>query len=127
MHWNRTSMPPSPLRAIRRFDVFAEDRKQEREYAGLPTDEAKGYGLWVARLGPARRFGRAADRGPHDREGAPGGEPERQGPWHVLGGEPQTAALFDHEIVARMGEAFYREVFVPAIREARRQGHSYEA
>jgi hypothetical protein len=26
-----------------------------------------------------------------------------------------------------MGEAFYRAVFVPAIREARRQGHSYEA
>src|SRR5919198_5618547 len=120
-------MPPNPKRAIRRFDVFAEYRKQEQVERGRPVDEAKGYGLWVAKVVAARRFGRAGDLSPHDRAGRDEPErPEREGGWHALGGEPQTAALFDREIVERMGEAFYQEVFVPAIREARQQGHSYE-
>ena len=50
----------------------------------------------------------------------------------VVGGdqertEAEYRALFDAEIVARMGPEFYREVFVPVIREARAHGRSYQA
>ena len=38
-------MPPRPRNPIRRFDVFAEYRKQEQQGQGTPEDEAKGYDL----------------------------------------------------------------------------------
>ena len=117
-------MPPTPRNPIRRFDVFAEYRKQEQQDQGTPEDEAKGYGLWVAKVVAARRFGRG--RGPGGQAlGQP--EPERYGKWHELNGQPQTDALFDAEVVARMGPDFYHEVFVPAIQQARAHGRSYEA
>ncbi len=126
-----------PKRMIRRFDVFAEYRKQEQEDDGMPEEVAKGYGLWVAKVVAARRFGgpRARDRGTGKaRDGrdeqagrATSDEHLVDGKWHALEGEPQTDELFDREIVQRMGEEFYREVFVPAIRAARERGESYEA
>ena len=120
-----------PERSIRRFDVFAEYRKQDEEAAGRPEDEAKGYGLWVAKVVASRRFGgaKSRDRGkPGERGGRPEPTPTLvDGKWHALDGEPQTDELFDREIVRRMGEAFYRSVFVPAIRAAREQGKSYES
>jgi hypothetical protein len=48
------------------------------------------------------------------------------GTWHTLDDEPQTDALFDKESVERMGRTFYRRVFAPAIRRARKDGKSYE-
>ena len=118
-------MPPKPRHPIRRFDVFAEYRKQEQQDQGTPEDEAKGYGLWVAKVVAARRFGRGV--GPGWQAHAGHQEPERQGKWHELDGQPQTDALFDTEVVARMGPDFYHEVFVPAIKQARAHGRSYEA
>lgn len=118
-------MPPKPRNPIRRFDVFAEYRKQELQDEGTPEDEAKGYGLWVAKVVAARRFGRS--RGPGGRAHGGPPEPERRGKWHELDGQPQTDALFNAEVVARMGPEFYREVFVPAIQQARAHGRSYEA
>ena len=118
-------MPPKPRNPIRRFDVFAEYRKQEQQAQGTPEDEAKGYGLWVAKVVAARRFARGRGPGGQPPGGRP--EPERRGKWHELEGQPQTDALFDVEVVARMGPEFYREVFVPAIQQARAHGRSYEA
>jgi hypothetical protein len=34
---------------------------------------------------------------------------------------------FDHDIIDRMGPQFCDDVFVPAIRDAREKGESYEA
>ena len=89
----------------------------------MPADQAKGYGLWVAKVVAARKFGRlkADDRRSDDNK------PKRRRKWHVLSGEPQTARLFDHEIVDRMGRDFYQHEFVPAICEARADGQPYEA
>jgi hypothetical protein len=120
-----------PKRTIRRFDVFAEFRKQDREEEGDTVAVAKGYGLWVAKVVASRRFGgtgATADSGRDgkDGKGAGGDGQKRQGEWHLLDGEPQTGDLFDREIVGRMGEEFYRDVFVPAIRAARAEGKSYE-
>jgi hypothetical protein len=128
-----------PERQIRRFDVFAEYRKQEEEEKGHPEDEAMGYGLWVAKVVAGRRFGggKAGDAksGDHDgRKHAQDGESEAErkkrlvdGKWHTLDGEPQTDELFEKEIVERMGRAFYGRVFAPAIEDARKSGTSYES
>ena len=123
-----------PERPIRRFDVFAEYRKQEEEEKGHPEDESMGYGLWVAKVVAARRFGGGTSskskgakehRGKHDHD-----ERSRDGlvdgKWHTLDDQVQTDALFEKEIVDRMGRAFYHRVFAPAIEDARKRGKSYE-
>ncbi|MDP8921437.1 MAG: hypothetical protein M3O34_00960 [Chloroflexota bacterium] len=122
-----------PERPIRRFDVFAEYRKQDEERKGLPEDEAMGYGLWVAKVVAARRFGgRPKERHERATEREEQGEKDDRerlvdGKWHTLDGEAQTNALFEQEIVERMGRAFYNRVFAPAIKEAREQGKRYES
>jgi hypothetical protein len=90
----------------------------------MPDDQAKGYGLWIAKVVAARKFGRLRT---DDRPSASEARARRRRKWHVLSGEPQTDRLFDHEIVERMGSDFYREVFAPAISRSREQGQSYEA
>lgn len=117
-------MTIKPANPIRRFDVFAEYRKQEEQDDGMPADQAKGYGLWVAKGVAARKFGRLKDR---DRPSEAEARRRRRRKWHVLSGEPQTDRLFDHQIVERMGEDFYKRVFAPAIKDEREQGHSYES
>jgi len=115
-----------PRQAIRRFDVFAEFTRQERRAKGYPEDEARGYGIWLAKVVAARRFGKSS---------ASDGKPPRQKDEHEqeeepkfrsVGDELQTDATFDHDIVARMGAPFYEEVFVPAITAAREEGRKYE-
>ena len=101
-----------PAKPIRRFDVFAEYRRLDAEDDGMPADQAKGYGLWVAKVVAARKFGRQ----PSDRSGEQQAKPRSK--WHVLSGEPQTDKRFDHEIVDRMGAEFYQRVFAPAVLES---------
>ncbi len=125
-----------PERPIRRFDVFAEYRKQDEERKGMPEDEAMGYGLWVAKVVAARRFGggtlkerheKGKERGKDGRDRDDRRDELVDGKWHALDGEPQTDALFQKEIVDRMGHTFYQKVFAPAIEEARKAGKSYES
>jgi hypothetical protein len=113
-----------PQAPVRRFDVFAEYKRQSALKQGTPPAEAKGYGLWVAKVVAARRFGRTPK--------PPGKESrtERKRPaagtkWHALDGKPQTDKLFDREIVQRMGNQFYSKVFVPAIHKAIQKGEKY--
>jgi hypothetical protein len=115
-----------PTRAIRRFDIFAEYRKQDQQAKQLPEDESMGYGLWVAKVVASRHRGASKDH--HDGGGSKNGNRRQlvDGKWYTLGDEPQTDALFDEEIVDRMGRTFYRRVFAPAIRRARKDGKSYE-
>jgi hypothetical protein len=118
---------PTPQRAIRRFDVFAEYSRQEREDKGYPPDAAKGYGVWLAKVVASRRFG-GSQKGDGDgkkdarRLDAEGNEPT----FRSVGDELQTDETFDHDIVDRMGLPFYRQVFAPAIEAARAEGKSYE-
>src|ERR687886_1807490 len=108
---------PKPRAAIRRFDVFAEYKRIEAmEEKHLSAAKAKGYGLWVAKVVAAQKFGRlpkATEKGEKQKEE----KLDRYG-WHKLGGVSQTDKLFDKEVVKRMGEDFYRKVFSPAIRKA---------
>jgi hypothetical protein len=120
----KTKTAPKPQARIRRFDVFAEYKRQEAIRDGQPADVAKGYGLWVAKVVAARRFGKKKPDGEGDGNQA---KPVRRTKWHKLDEKPQTDKLFDKEIVDRMGVTFYKEVFAPAIRKAIADGSSYEA
>jgi hypothetical protein len=117
---------PKPKAEVRRFDVFAEYNRQKAMADGMPADQAKGYGLWLAKVVAARRFRPATIESPSRAE-AETEKPARKRKWRTLSGKPQTAKLFDKEIVNRMGGEFYNEVFVPAIRKALQRGKSYAA
>lgn len=118
-----------PRATIRRFDVFAEYKRLEALKEGQGEAEAKGHGLWVAKVVASRR-GRpslaptAPSGGHHDGSTA---QPHKASKFHDLSGELQTDRLFDREVVERMGPAFYREVFAPAIRRAFDEGRPYES
>jgi hypothetical protein len=120
-----------PLAPVRRFDVFAEYKRLEAERRGATADEARGYGVWVAKVVAGRRFGGSpAPPGPGQERAAHdgGGEHPERPDWspRELTGEPQTAATFEREIVRRMGEPFYKRVFAPALRQAFEAGERYE-
>ncbi len=113
-----------PKKAIRRFDVFAEYSRLERQTKGYPKDEAKGYGIWLAKVVASRKFASKSDA-PDE----PARSRKRSGTgdkFRSVGDEIQTDATFDHDIVERMGKTFYATVFRPAIRKARKDGQAYE-
>jgi hypothetical protein len=117
---------------VRRFDVFAEYNKLEALRDGRRLDEAKGHGLWVAKVVASRRFGPSRGSGPppsgrrdsSSRLAEREAEPEK---FKSLSGEVQSDALFDREVVDRMGEEFYRDVFAPTIKQHFERGDSYQA
>ena len=118
---------PTAAASIRRFDVFAEYNRLRNEAHGIPPEQAKGEALWVAKvvaarkftLSPRRKAEYAADLSRH-------AVAKGKGAIHTFDGEPQTAELFDQEIVARMGPKFYEDVFSPAIARAYQAGEQYE-
>jgi hypothetical protein len=119
-----------PKRPIRRFDVFAEyQRLKALEKDREPADVAKGYGIWLAKLVAARKFRKASGSGGGKDAGKSGSKEDADdlvdGKWRTLDGEAQTDKLFDQEIVTRMGEDFYQDVFAPAIAEAFQAGKDY--
>lgn len=119
---------PAPRKAIRRFDVFAEVNRLKALEEGRPEDEARGHGIWLAKVVAGRRFGRSGD-GEGDRNRRRTGEESdrRATPdFRSAGGELQTDETFDEEIGERMGREFYVEVFAPAIRAAVEAGQTYE-
>jgi hypothetical protein len=113
-----------PNQPIRRFDVFAEYTRQERREKGFPEDQAKGYGIWLAKVVASRRFGQKSSS--DGKKPSKKDEHEEEPKFHSVGDELQTDETFDHDIIDRMGARFYDAVFVPAISEARAEGKSYE-
>jgi hypothetical protein len=115
-----------PRFPIRRFDVFAEYNRMKNLSDGMPEPLAKGRALWVAKVVAGRRGGSAPPAEP-SREGRKGeGErDEREDGFRSVGGVVQTDAMFDKEIVERMGRRFYDEVFRPAVDAAFHEGKQY--
>jgi hypothetical protein len=113
-----------PNKPIRRFDVFAEYSRLERLDKGDPADQAKGYGIWLAKVVAARKFGRTSDH--HDGDQSHAHKPGPKPKFRSLDDEPQTDATFDHDVIDRMGHTFYTQVFAPAIEDAKKSGKSYE-
>lgn len=125
-----------PLRPVRRYDVFAETKRLEALAHGEPEDVAEGYGIRIAKLVAARRFGGAAkpegDAARHKAgpEPTPEGNRFREvdgGKFRALDGELQTDETFHREVIDRMGAHFYHTVFQPAVAEAVAAGQKYEA
>jgi hypothetical protein len=112
-----------PNAPIRRFDVFAEFNRQKAMKEGMKASQAKGYGLWLAKVVAARRFGKPKTESPSSKHEA---ETTRRTKWRELSGEPQTDKLFDKQIIERMGANFYRRVFAPSIRKAIEERQGYE-
>lgn len=131
-----TKQSLKPQRSIRRFDIFAEYNRLKGLAKGMDAPHAKGYGLWVAKMvasGGGRRASSNRAEPPGTRKEGERHQEARKvaatqhgQEWHELGGESQTAALFDREIVQRMGPDFYAQVFAPAIAQPVQQGRSYE-
>jgi hypothetical protein len=117
-----------PWRMIRRFDVFAEYNRIKNEQKGMHADQAKGHALWVAKVVAARKFVRTVETRKKMSDLFSGGrEPSREeAKYRELGGEPQTAQLFDREIIERIGEEFYLQVFSPAVAKAIEEHERYE-
>lgn len=117
-----------PRFPIRRFDVFAEYNRVKNQQSGMPEKQAKGRAIWAAKVVAGRRYGSAPPAKP---SGAERGESrhtaqEEDEEFRSVGGVPQTDLTFDKEIVERMGQKFYDEVFHPAITEAFSEGKRYE-
>ncbi len=111
-----------PHAPVRRFDVFAEySRLKGLKEEGLSGPQAKGYGLWLAKVVAAQKFGRLERPTGEKKKGE-----RKKTKWHELSGVAQTDKLFDKEIVDRLGRSFYSKVFSPAIKEAYAEGKSYE-
>jgi hypothetical protein len=118
-----------PRAPIRRFDVFAEyNRLKAMKEEDLPANKAKGYGLWVAKVVAAQKFGRMPKPKPGEKKEKTAAERRAEkSKWHDLSGIPQTDKLFDREIINRMGKEFYSKVFSPAIKDAFEEGKPYVA
>ena len=116
-----------PRQPIRRFDVFAEYHRLDRMQQDRPADEAKGYGLWLAKVVAARKFARWKTVQDLDRLYAEEAQAKQYPPskWRSLSGKEQTDQLFDKEIIDRMGQDFYDQIFAPAIQQAYEAGKSY--
>ncbi len=113
-----------PQAGIRRFDVFAEYNRQQAMKDGMSAAQAKGYGLWLAKIVAARRslpIPKPSEKGSDGK----GESKAKKSKWRALSGKPQTDKLFDKEIVGRMGAGFYSKVFLPAIRKAIENGEDY--
>ena len=115
-----------PRLPIRRFDVFAEYNRLKAEGEGKPPAEAKAYGIWLAKVVAARKFARSPEARQTLTERLREPWTPQEGP-RRLGDEVQTAETFERDVVQRMGEEFYREVFSPAIARALAEGKRYES
>ena len=120
------STTPSPRKSIRRFDVFAEYNRLDALKDGRPEDQAKGHGIWLAKVVASRRNRTTST----DVDGTSPGSKKRHldpdAPFKSVGDELQTDQTFDHDIIDRMGSDFYDQVFAPAIRVAFDSGRKYE-
>lgn len=115
---------PKPLALIRRFDVFAEYHRLDALKKGESAAQAKGYGIWLAKVVAAKKFRKKEGEEKRGSEGEKK-KPERKKKWRDLSGIPQTDKLFEKEIVKRMGQEFYAKIFAPAIQEAFDEGKEY--
>jgi hypothetical protein len=95
----------------------------------MPEDQAAGRGIWIAKVVASRRGGAAApgetrEVSDTDGKGTTREQPEEK--FFSVGGKEQTDKTFEKEIVDRMGNDFYEDVFSPAIARAFEEGLRYQ-
>lgn len=114
----------APLKAIRRFDVFAEFNRLDALKEGRPAKEPMGHGIWLAKVVASRRNRTKDDIPPSDAKKLPK-HPDAPTQFKSVGDVLQTDETFDHDIVERMGADFYQKVFSPTIKAAFDDGQKY--
>lgn len=113
----------APKREIRRFDIFAEwNRLKGRTKAKLSESDARAYGLAVAKVVAARKFSGHDPAEAKELKRKAKADEVGESWWEHLGSTEE----FQRKVVGRMGEAFYREVFQPAVLQAWESGQRYE-
>jgi hypothetical protein len=118
-----TQTMPIARTQIRRFDIFAEwNRLKARTRHKMSEAEARAYGLAVAKVVAARKLHGAAPEQTRDLKRRARQDEVDEPWWEHLGSSEE----FEQKIVGRMGQAFYREAFQPAIQKAWEAGQSYE-
>lgn len=116
-----------PRFPIRRFDVFADYHRTQNERHGMQEAQAKGRGLWAAKVVAGRRYGSVPQgTGKTGKNGGTEKREEAEEGFGSVGGVPQTDQTFDKEIINRMGPEFYYTIFHPAIERAVNEGKRYE-
>ena len=113
----------APQLQIRRFDIFAEwNRLKGRTRLDMKEADARAYGLAVAKIVASRKLhGAEPDQAKELKRRAR--EDQVDEPWWEHLG---SGAEFERKIIERMGRAFYRQVFQPAIKQAWDAGKHYE-
>ncbi len=94
----------------------------------MPEYLAKGRGIWAAKVVAGRRYGSVPQGSPSTSGKGAGTKPEseEEDGFRSIGGIRQTDQTFDKEIIQRMGEDFYHNVFHPSIQRAVSEGRRYE-
>lgn len=116
-------MTTLPQQQVRRFDIFAEwNRLKANKQLHLSAAESRAYGLAVAKVVAARKFSGAVPSQLKDWKRRAQTDDTAEPWWQHLGSDEE----FQRKIVQRMGPAFYRSVFQPAIRQAWTEGKRYE-
>jgi hypothetical protein len=112
-----------PRRQIRRFDIFAEwNRLKALERKHMDEDDARAYGLAVAKVVAARTLHGQPPEQVRDLKKKAKAEETDEPWWEHLGSSDE----FERRVVARMGADFYERVLQPAVREAWDAGKHYE-
>jgi hypothetical protein len=113
----------APRATIRRFDIFAEwNRLKARNRHHMGEPEARAYGLAVAKVVASRKLHGAAPDQAGDLKRRAQQDDVTEPWWNHLG----SGAEFEQKIIRRMGEAFYHDVFHPAVARSWDAGQSYE-
>ena len=113
----------APRAPIRRFDIFAEwNRLKARTRHHMDDREARAYGLAVAKVVASRKLHGTSPEQASDLKRRARQDDTAEPWWEHLGSD----AEFERTIIRRMGEAFYHDVFGPAIARSWEAGKSYE-
>ena len=118
-----TEKETAPRASIRRFDIFAEwNRLKARDRHHMREPEARAYGLAVAKVVASRKLHGAPPEQASELKRRARQDDVAEPWWEHLGSD----AEFERTIIRRMGEAFYHDIFQPAIARAWDAGQSYE-
>jgi len=118
-----TEKERAPRQTIRRFDIFAEwNRLKALTRHHMGDDDARAYGLAVAKVVAARKFHGTDPEKTRELKRRARQEEVDEPWWEHLG----TSAEFEQKIADRMGREFYAEVFQPAVKRAWDAGQRYE-
>jgi hypothetical protein len=111
------------MHASRCIVFITEYTRQDRIAKGEPEDVAARYGIWLAKVVAAQRSGANATTKALGEGKALYPDDEK---FRTVDEDLQSDQQFEIEIVQRMGEHFYRRVFMRVIEAVRDNAKKYD-